>query len=51
MKSRMVCASLRIVYAYVPRMRTIEFIQIYRKGDREREDGGRIKKYMTRHRA
>lgn len=55
-KSRMACAalrgnSLRIVYAYIPQTRTIEFIRIYREGDREREDGGGIKKYMTRHRA
>ena len=55
-KSRMACAalrgnSLRVVYAYLPRTRTIEFIRIYSKAEREREDGGRIKKYLTRHRA
>ena len=51
-KSRLFCrylkgSSLRIVYAYTKQSEHIEFIEVYFKGDKESEDGDRIKKHFT----
>ena len=55
-KARFFCRSLkkknlRIIYAYIEshqiiEMIGIEFIEIYFKGKKEREDGNRIKEYL-----
>jgi len=39
--------TLRIVYAYYEMEKKIVFIQLFFKGDKEKEDSGRIKKYLT----
>ena len=39
-------SGIRIIYAYFEQEDTIEFIEIYFKGDRENEDKERIKKYF-----
>jgi len=39
--------TLRIVYAYYEVEKEIVFIQLFFKGDKGREDLGRIKKYLT----
>lgn len=49
-KARFACqylkgASMRIIYAYIPEERRIEFIELYFKGDRENEDRERIRRY------
>lgn len=51
-KARFFCkylkgSSLRIVYGYFKKEKMIQFIEIYYKGDKEREDLERIKKYLT----
>jgi len=51
-KARFACqylkgASMRIIYAYIPEERRIEFIEIYFKGDRENEDRKRIRRYLA----
>ena len=55
-KARLFCRSLkrnslRIIYAYAEqsleiKLVGIEFIELYFKGDKEREDGERIKSYL-----
>lgn len=52
-KARLFCGclkrkkpSLRIVYCYFEQEQHIEFIELYYKGDKERENQGRIKKYL-----
>jgi len=50
-KARMACRalrdrSLRIIYAYFEQEQTIEFIELYFKGDKENEDRERIKEYL-----
>jgi hypothetical protein len=50
-KARLSCrylkgSSLRIIYAYWESRKSIEFIQLYFKGEKEREDYRRIKNYM-----
>lgn len=55
-KARFFCRSLkkkdlRIIYAYIGSSQTvelvgIEFIEIYFKGKKQNEDGGRIKGYL-----
>ena len=50
-KARFFCkylrgASLRIIYAYREGSVTIDFIEIYFKGDKENEDRERIKNYL-----
>jgi hypothetical protein len=40
-------SGIRIIYAYFEQEDTIEFIEIYFKGDKENEDKERIKKYFT----
>jgi hypothetical protein len=39
-------SGIRIIYAYFEQEDTIEFIEIYFKGDKENEDKERIKKYF-----
>lgn len=51
-KARMACRSLRgkslrVIYAYLKREETFEFIEIYYKGDKENEDRNRIKEYLN----
>ncbi|MDP8202047.1 MAG: hypothetical protein P9M11_07885 [Candidatus Tenebribacter burtonii] len=38
-------SGIRIIYAYYPDLDKIEFIEIYYKGDKEKEDRERILKY------
>lgn len=50
-KARFFCrylkgSSLRIIYAYFPKDKKIQFIEVYFKGDKENEDVERIKKYL-----
>jgi len=49
-KARLFCrylrgSSLRIIYAYNKDKQRIDFIEIYFKGDKEKEDRARILKY------
>ncbi len=51
-KARLFCrylkgSSLRIIYAYSKERATIEFIELYFKGNKENEDRGRIKRYLA----
>ena len=51
-KARLFCrylrgSSLRIVYAYFKAKQIIEFIEIYPKSEKEREDQVRIKDYLN----
>ena len=53
-KARMACRalrdrSLRIIYSYFEQDQRIEFIELYYKGDKENEDRGRIKEYLSNH--
>lgn len=53
-KSRFFCrylkgSSLRIVYAYIESNTTIEFIELYYKGDKENENSERIKEYLKKY--
>lgn len=50
-KARFFCrhlkgSSLRIVYAYLKTKQTIEFIEVYPKNEKEREDRQRITNYL-----
>jgi hypothetical protein len=50
-KARMAChslrdRSLRVIYAYLEGEDRIEFIELYYKGNKEREDFDRIRKYL-----
>jgi hypothetical protein len=51
-KMRLDCASLgnkdilRLVFVYAKYGETIEFIELYSKNDRQREDQSRIKRYL-----
>ena len=54
-KARFFCrylkgSSLRIVYAYAGREEKVEFIELYYKGDKENENGERIREYLKRRR-
>ena len=51
-KARLACMSLRnhdlrIIFAYFTQERRVDFIELYFKGDKEREDRERIKKYLS----
>jgi hypothetical protein len=51
-KARLFCRylkrnTLRMVYVWDKREETIEFIEIYFKGDKENEDRDRIRKYLA----
>jgi len=43
-------SSLRVIYAYFIHERRVDFIELYFKGDKEREDGARINRYLREHR-
>lgn len=50
-KARLFCrylkgSSLRIVYAYHEKKQMIEFIELYPKNEKEREDNERIRNYL-----
>ncbi len=50
-KARLFCrylkgSSLRIIYAYVASRQRIEFIELYPKNEKQREDKKRIKNYL-----
>lgn len=52
MKARFFCrylkgSSLRIIYSYFQQKKTIEFIELYFKGNKENEDSERIKRYLS----
>jgi hypothetical protein len=52
-KARMACRalrdrSLRIIYAYLEQGEKIEFVEIYFKGEKENEDGDRIRAYWNK---
>lgn len=51
LKARLFCrylkgSSLRVIYAYHQKQTTVEFIEIYFKGDKENEDRKRIEEYV-----
>lgn len=46
LKGRGVNSGIRIVYAYFPEENRILFIEIYHKGEKEKEDRLRIKQYF-----
>lgn len=51
-KARLFCrylkgSSLRIIYSYLQQKNTIEFIELYFKGNKENEDRERIKEYFS----
>lgn len=53
-KARLACkylrnSSLRVIYAYFIHERRVDFIELYFKGDKEREDGARINRYLREH--
>ena len=53
-KARLACkylrnSSLRVIYAYFIHERRVDFIELYFKGDKEREDGARIDRYLREH--
>lgn len=39
-------SGIRIVYAFMPKEKTVVFLEIYYKGDQELEDRQRIKNYL-----
>lgn len=50
-KARLFCrylkgSSLRIIYSYFEQNQQIDFIELYHKGNKENEDGDRIKAYL-----
>ncbi len=52
-KARLFCrylkgSSLRVVYVYCEEKQTVEFLEIYFKGEQQMEDGERIKKYLKK---
>lgn len=52
-KARFFCrylkgSSLRIIYSYIQKKNTIEFVEVYFKGKKVNEDRGRIKMYLGR---
>lgn len=51
-KARLFCkylkgSSLRVIYSYIKQTETIEFIELYFKGNKENEDRERIKRYLS----
>lgn len=55
LKARLFCrylkgSSLRIIYVYSQKKMTIQFIEIYFKGDKENEDRERIREYLKNER-
>ena len=47
LKGRGVKSGIRIIYAYYILINTVDFIEIYFKGDAENEDKERIKQYLA----
>jgi len=41
-------SGIRIIYAYYSSLKIVEFIEIYFKGDKEKEDHKRIRDYLKR---
>lgn len=41
-------SGIRIIYAYYPEKRIVEFIEIYFKGEKESENQERIKEYLKK---
>lgn len=48
LKGRGVQSGIRIIYAYHTHTNTVEFIEIYFKGESENEDKQRIKDYLAK---
>ncbi len=53
-KARLACkylrnSSLRVIFAYFIHERRVDFIELYFKGDKEREDSARIDRYLHEH--
>ena len=46
LKGRGAKSGIRIIYVFLQKSRRVVFIEIYFKGDKKREDYGRIKKYL-----
>ena len=46
LRGRGVQSGVRIIYAYDTLTNTVDFIEIYVKGESENEDKGRIKRYL-----
>lgn len=46
LKGRGVKSGIRIIYAYYVSTKTVDFIEIYFKGESENEDKERIKRYL-----
>jgi hypothetical protein len=49
LKGKGVQSGIRIIYAFYPRERKVELIEIYFKADQENEDRERIKEYLQDH--
>jgi mRNA-degrading endonuclease RelE of RelBE toxin-antitoxin system len=47
LKGRGVKSGIRIIYAFYVKNKTIEFIEIYFKGEKEMEDKEKIKRYLV----
>ena len=47
LKGRGVQSGIRVIYAYYVLTNTVDFIEIYFKGDAENEDKERIKQYLA----
>lgn len=43
-------SSLRVIYGYFIHERRVDFIELYFKGGKEREDGAKINRYLREHR-
>jgi hypothetical protein len=41
-------SGIRVIYAYYVKSQSVEFIEIYYKGDKENEDRERIKEYLKK---
>ncbi len=46
LKGRGIKSGIRIIYAFFHETKTVEFIEIYFKGDKENEDKQRINEYL-----
>lgn len=51
-KARLFCrylrgSSLRMIYSYIRQTNTVEFIELYFKGNKKNEDRERIKRYLS----
>jgi mRNA-degrading endonuclease RelE of RelBE toxin-antitoxin system len=48
LKGRGVKSGIRVIYAYYVETKTVDFIEIYFKGEAENEDKERIKEYLAK---